>query len=165
MGKSVMKEWESKKKLEMLEEWRAGGMKYGEMAELVGITERAFFNWRANSEPIRNATRTGTKTVVQELRQSLLQKAMGYTRTESKPFVLTTTKELAGKGKITESRVEMVDVVVYYPPDTNAIKFALSNITQTDTGSDEDGIVWRLVDRAGLAEKPEPVEIVLRREP
>ena len=160
-----IKQWEKPQKLAQLEKWREAGLTYPEIAGLIGITDRTFINWRSKSELIRNATKVGTKTMVQELRMKLYEKAIGFTRIEQKPFILTTTKELAGKGKITESRVEMLDVAVFYPPDTNAIKFALANITQTDTESDEDGIVWRLADRVNLQEKQEPVEIILRREP
>lgn len=159
-----IRQWEKPRRLAQLEKWREAGLTYPEIAGLIGITDRTFINWRSKSEQIRNASKVGTKTMVQELRMKLFEKAMGHARIERKPFVLTTTRELAGKGKITESRVEMVDVEVYYPPDTNALKFALANITQTDTESDEDGVVWRLADRAGLQEKQEPVEIILRRE-
>ena len=159
-----IKQWEKPQKLALLEKWREAGLTYPEIAGLIGVTDRTFINWRSKSELIRNASKVGTKTMVQELRMKLFEKAIGYTRIEQKPMVLTTTKELAGKGKITESRIDMVDVEVYYPPDTNALKFALANITQTDTESDEDGIVWRLVDRANLQEKQELVEIILRRE-
>ena len=163
MRKTKIKQWERPSKLKRLEKWRESGLTYPEMAKLIGISPRTFFDWRSKSVAIDNAVKIGTKTIVQELRLSLIKKALGYTRIEQKPFVLVSTRELAGKGKITESRVEMVDVEVYYPPDTNALKFALVNITQTDTESDEDGIVWRMGDRAETESLPANVIIDLRR--
>lgn len=95
-----------------------------EICSLVGINVDTYYDWKKNkpefSEELTRARDQFDEIIIKEAKNSLRKKVNGY-EVEEKKTVYVDTKE--GKPKIKEQTV----IKKHYQPDTEAIKFVLTN--------------------------------------
>lgn len=94
-----------------------------EICAAVGIVRSTFYKWQTDfpefSDGINEARAKRRAKMEAVAENSLLRKIRGYTETETK-----TVQKVDAKGRI---YTEQVTTTTYYPPDTSAIIFTLTN--------------------------------------
>ena len=85
-----------------------------QMAEILGVTDRTFYNWKNQYPEFFQAINNGKHFADAEVAASLYERALGYSHKEQRVF------NEGGKPKI-------VEVVKEYPPDTAAAFIWLKN--------------------------------------
>ena len=86
-----------------------------EIAHLLGVTEKTFYNWKKNYPEVFQSEGEWKKNSNEELERTLHKLAKGFVLKETKVFL---TK--AGT-------IKTFDVLKQYPPNEKAIEFALCN--------------------------------------
>lgn len=132
----VSKENKSKNKYELLvqprleeiEGWARNGVTDREMARVLGISEPTFYNYKKKYTELAEAL--GKRFVAcREVENALYTKAVGRVVVLHKPLkIKKTIYSDTGRKLSEEERVEMVEEEIYYPPETSAIKFFLTNM-------------------------------------
>ena len=120
--------WTEPDNLLRLEGWARDGLTDKQIAEhKIGIGETTFCRWKKDFPEIVNALKKGKAPVDIEVENATLKMALGYTVTVKKPIKVKTEKQLAGKGKIVEEKVEYVDEEIYIQPNPVNQIFWLKN--------------------------------------
>ena len=107
-----------------------------EMADIIGVTEQTFNNWKGKHKDFFESLTRGKVVADAEIAKSLYHRAKGYEHKET----ITATYQ----GQITDT----MDVIKHYPPDTPAATLWLKNrqpdkwrdkveVDQTTSGSIE----------------------------
>ena len=108
--------WEQDKQLQKIVEWGSKGLALHEIATNMGVARQTLWKWRQRSTDIDNALHTGNKAILEILENALIRKALGYEREEVTFKYLEDGTRIPTKGR-----------VIHYPPDTPALKYAMSN--------------------------------------
>lgn len=125
--KGVYEEWLTPDGLLRIEGWARDGLTDTQIAHNIGVTERAFCEWKSRFESISSALKKGKAPVDIEVENTLLKTALGYTITVKEPVKVKVEKMKLGIGRVVEERVEMVEREVHVPPNITAQIFWLKN--------------------------------------
>lgn len=93
----------------------------------MGIDRGIYYRWIKNeafAEAIKNANITFRQRKVEDVKNALIQKALGYTTSKSK----LTEKGVSKDGKMTTKEAVRITEDITYPPDTAAAIFVLTNL-------------------------------------
>ena len=85
-----------------------------EMADFFGVAESTFHKWKLDFPQFSESLKQGKLIADAEVADKLIQRAMGYSHTETKVF--------NNQGEIITK-----DVTKHYPPDATAIAYWLNN--------------------------------------
>ena len=110
-----------------VEGWARDGLTDEQIARNMGVAYSTFRDWIGKFSALSASLKKGKAPVDIEVENALLKRATGYTVKLKKPIKVKTTKRIAGKGEVTEERIEYVDEEQYIPPDTTAQIFWLKN--------------------------------------
>ena len=111
-----------------------------QIAKFFGVGKSSFERHKAEHPELRQALIDGRKTLVEQLKDSLKKKALGFEYTERKTVVR----------QIGESKVRIVEEYQRYsPPDTGAIHLLLKNLDES----------WRNDDRETMDLKKQKIEL------
>jgi len=93
------------------------GNTYTEIAELMGICDRTFYNWLNNyfDEESLHALKNANKDPIANAEEALYKRAVGYSAVETKTHM---TKS---------GTIKTRNVVKHYPPSELALKYFLGN--------------------------------------
>ncbi len=114
--------------LKKIEKWTAKGLTIKQMAKNLGVSERTLYRYKNDSDSHLSQTiKNGRAVAVEELENTMMTSACGYTRKIKKHAKVRRIEYENGK-KLSEYE-EMVEYEeeVYYPPDTTAGIFLLKN--------------------------------------
>lgn len=95
--------------------------------DAMGIDKGTYYQWMKKatfSTAIKKANETFRQTSVEEIKNALIQKALGYKTSKSK----LTEKGVSVDGKMTTKEAVRITEDVTYPPDTGAAIFVLTNL-------------------------------------
>ena len=144
-------DWITKSGLLLIEGWAREGLSSKQIAEeKIGVSERAFTEWKKRFSSISSALKKGNEVVDVKVENALLNSAIGYRVTVKKPIKVKTRKQLAGRGLIEEEHIEYADEEVYIPANTTAQIFWLKN-RRPDKWRDKPD---------GFNEDNEPVKVI-----
>lgn len=151
MAKGKYQEWLEEDKLLLVTAWARDGLSEEQIAHNMGIRRETLNVWKNSYPLISNALKKGKEVVDIEVENALHLSAVGHTRTVRKAVKLKTEKQVPGKGKIVEERIEYADEEVYIPPSNVAQIFWLKNrkpdrwsdkpVTTEVTVSADDGLL------------------------
>lgn len=99
-------------------------MTEAQIAETLGVSISAFKRYKSQYEPLRAALKKGRRTLVMDLRSSLIKRATG--------FEITETRETYEHGQLTKKET----ITKYYPPDVAALNLALKNYDPDNWAND-----------------------------
>lgn len=120
-------EWTTEDNLLRIKGWARDGLTDKDIAEKkIGITDRAFCNWKNKYDSIRSALKEGRAPVDTEIEDSMVRSAKGFKVKEKKAFKVKTTKKKDGM-EITEEHMEVVEVERFVDPVVVAQIFWLKN--------------------------------------
>lgn len=115
MAKSKADYWLTKDGLTLLEGWARDGLTDEQIAHNMNINTSTLYNYKKQYLEISEALKKGKEIVDYEVENSLLKKALGYTKTLKK-------QKVTNLGDIVDYKEE-----VYISPDTTAMIFWLKN--------------------------------------
>ena len=115
MARGKYKDWLTKDGLLKLEGWARDGLTDEQIANNIGIAPRTLYRWKDKYSQISQSLKKGKEVVDREVENSLLKRALGYKETIQKTKVLS------------DGTVIPYEEEVYYPPDTTAQIFWLTN--------------------------------------
>lgn len=127
MAKGRYEEWLTEDGLLLLEGWKRNGLTDEQIAHNIGINVATLYTWKNKYSEIDKVLKRGKEVVDLEVENALLKSALGYTVKVKKPIKVKTEKQLAGKGKIVEERIEYIEEEVHVPPSNTAQIFWLKN--------------------------------------
>lgn len=127
MAKGRYEEWLTNDGLLLLEGWKRNGLTDEQIAHNIGINVATLYTWKNKYSEIDKALKRGKEVVDLEVENALLKSALGYTVMVKKPIKVKTEKQLAGKGKIVEERIEYIEEEVHVPASNTAQIFWLKN--------------------------------------
>lgn len=120
-------DWLTEDGLNRVEGWARDGLTDEQICRNMRISKDTFYRWVNQFSEFSDAIKRGRAPVDFEVENALLKSALGHTITVKKPMKVKTEKQLAGKGKIVEEHVEIVEEEVYIPPQVVAQIFWLKN--------------------------------------
>jgi hypothetical protein len=91
------------------------------------ISKDTYYRWMNTFSEFSDAIKRGKAPVDVQVENALLKSALGHTVTLKKPIKVKVEKQLAGKGKIVEERIEYAEEEVYIPPQAVSQIFWLKN--------------------------------------
>lgn len=115
MAKSKADYWLTEDGLTLLEGWARDGLTDEQIAHNMNINTSTLYNYKKQYLEISEALKKGKEIVDYEVENSLLKKALGYTKTLKK-------QKVTNLGDIVDYKEE-----VYISPDTIAMIFWLKN--------------------------------------
>lgn len=115
MAKSKADYWLTEDGLTLLEGWARDGLTDEQIAHNMNINTSTLYNYKKQYLEISEALKKGKEIVDYEVENSLLKKALGYTKTLKK-------QKVTNLGDIVDYKEE-----VYISPDTTAMIFWLKN--------------------------------------
>ena len=115
MAKSKADYWLTKDGLTLLEGWARDGLTDEQIAHNMKINTSTLYNYKKQYLEISEALKKGKEIVDYEVENSLLKKALGYTKTLKK-------QKVTNLGVVVDYKEE-----VYISPDTTAMIFWLKN--------------------------------------
>lgn len=139
MGRKSKYETHVKPYLSDIQEWYEL-LNEDQIAKKLGISVASFENYKRQYPELKEALQNGKQILIEELKQSLKKKALGFNYKERKTYI----KEVDGQ------RVKIIEEYEKYAqPDTGAIHLLLKNL-------DKD---WRNDDQATVDMKREKLEL------
>ena len=122
-------EWLTEDGLLQIVMWAEDGADNQELAKAMGISRSTFNEWRRRFPVISDAVMRGRRCALVQIRNALRERAKGGVQTLRKPRKRRVREYDPTTGKCIrdEEIFEYVDEEEYVPPDTNAIKFYLTN--------------------------------------
>ncbi len=139
MGRKNKYETHVQPHLEEIQEW-VGTLTEEQIAKKLGISVASFEKYKSKHEELVESLKKGRENLIEELRNSLKQKAKGFHYTETKKII----RDVNGhKTQIVEEYDR------YSPPDTGAIHLLLKNLDET----------WRNDDKQTMDLKREKIEL------
>ena len=139
MGRKSKYETHVKPHLSDIQEWYEL-LNEDQIAKKLGISVASFENYKKQYPELKEALQNGKQTLIEDLKQSLKKKALGFKYKEKKTYI---KEEKGTKVKIIEEYEK------YAQPDTGAIHLLLKNL-------DKD---WRNDDQATVDMKREKLEL------
>jgi len=127
MARAKTKWPEIRDNLDKIEKWAKDGIYEKDMAHLLGMSEKTWYEYKKRPDEgslMKEALKKGRRILITDLKMSLYKKAQGFEHEETK-----VTLEQQPNG--TEKR-KVEKTTKYYAPDTGALVFALTNLTQRD---------------------------------
>lgn len=115
MAKSKADYWLTEDGLTLLEGWARDGLTDEQIAHNMNINTSTLYNYKKQYLEISEALKKGKEIVDYEVENSLLKKALGYTKTLKK-------QKVTNLGVVVDYKEE-----VYISPDTTAMIFWLKN--------------------------------------
>ena len=115
--KGLYRDWISKEGLIRLEGWARDGKTDKQMAELIGISVKTFYEWKLKFSEFSNAVKLGKDVIDRQVETALLQKALG----------LATSEEILYSYDNQGNQVEERRIVKKVPSDTASMIFWLKN--------------------------------------
>lgn len=116
------------------------------MAELFGVTEKTFNNWKKRHPEFLQSIKGGKEPADGEVVRSLNERAKGFEYMEAVPIKLKVVEYENGKRKRETERVEVTMVKRIVPPDTRAIQYWMNNRRRaqppTEEAKPEEPAVW-----------------------
>lgn len=125
--KGLYHDWLTNDGLLQIKGWARDGLTDEQIADKIGISKTTFYDWVNRFADFANALKEGKAPVDIQVEDTLLKSGLGFIQTIRKPVKLKTEKQIAGKGKIIEERIEYVDEEIYIPPQVVALIFWLKN--------------------------------------
>ena len=121
--------WLTPQGLDRIEQLCGKGLTDKELAAAMHITDRTLREWKEKYSGISGAIERGRVGAQEQIENALFQRALGGVRGVLKPVrrKIREYDEHTGKCIREEEIVELHEEEVYIPPDTNAIKFYLTN--------------------------------------
>jgi transcriptional regulator with XRE-family HTH domain len=110
-GKSTL----SDERIRQIEILALKGFTDAEMADVIGVTEQTFNNWKTQKPSFFESLKDWKIQADSKVEVSLYEKATGYEHPETKLF------------KTSEDKIISEEVTRHYPPDTTAMIFWLKN--------------------------------------
>lgn len=139
MGRKSKYETHVKPFLSEIQEWYQL-LNEEQIAKKLGISVASFENYKKQYPELKEVLQNGKQTLIEDLKQSLKKKALGFKYKEKKTYI----KEVDGQ------RVKIIEEYEKYAqPDTGAIHLLLKNLDGT----------WRNDDQATVDMKREKLEL------
>lgn len=111
--------WESvKAKLHLVEKWARDGISEEEIAKALGISISTLNSCKNDHPHILRALKKGKESLITELENALIKKALGYDYEEKKVYTKTENGQAVTYTEITKK---------HQPPDTGALFGLLKN--------------------------------------
>lgn len=111
--------WESvKAKLHLVEKWARDGISQEDIAKALGISITTLNSYKNEHPEILRAIKRGKETLITELENALIKKALGYDYEEKKVYTKTENGQAVTYTEITKK---------HQPPDTGALFGLLKN--------------------------------------
>lgn len=133
MGRRNKYELNIKPHLHKIPKWYET-MSEGEIAKKLGVSVASFENYKKQYPELLEALHSSKQELVERLRYSLKQKAVGFSYKEIKK----TMRKVDGKNTVVVEEFER-----YSPPDTGAIHLLLKNLDKTWHNDDQSTIDFR----------------------
>ena len=119
MIKLAKSKWESvKAKLHLVEKWARDGISEEDIAKALGISITTLNSYKVDHPEILRAIKRGKETLITELENALIKKALGYDYEEKKVYTKTENGQAVTYTEITKK---------HQPPDTGALFGLLKN--------------------------------------
>lgn len=121
--------WRTELGLGRIEEFCENGLDDGELARAMEITDRTLRDWKKRFPEIPQAITRGRGGARVQIKNALFERAKGGYRTVKKPMKrrIREYDETTGRCIREEEIIDLAEETIYIPPDTNAIKFWLTN--------------------------------------
>jgi transcriptional regulator with XRE-family HTH domain len=114
--------------LKKIEKWTAKGLTIKQMAKNLGVSERTLYRYKNDSDSHLSQTiKNGRAVAVEELENTMMTSACGYTRKVKKHVKVKRIEYENGKKLLEYEDMVEYEEEVYYPPDTTAGIFLLKN--------------------------------------
>lgn len=115
-----------KPRLKEIAEWAGAGLYERDIAKKLAVAPQTFCEYKEKHPELTEALIKGRTDLVAELKNKLVERALGYTYTETRTFA---TKDKGGE-RIT--KIEKVEK--HQAPDVGALIFALKNFDRDEQG-------------------------------
>lgn len=119
-GRKSRYETHVKPYLERIPKWRRDGLTEKQVATKLGVAYSTFRKYIKEFPALMAALKKGKAELIEEIEDSLYKKAQGFECEETKTYI-----EKNGNGR-QKQKVEKIKK--FFPPDTTAIIFALTNL-------------------------------------
>ena len=96
------------------------------IAQLFGITEKTFENWKSDHPEVFQSIREAKELADANIAKSLYQRAQGYSHPETKAQWVSTDVKIDGEWR-RQGRWEYAEMIRHYPPDPTSMIFWLKN--------------------------------------
>lgn len=126
-NKGKYRDWINEDGLLRIEGWARDGLTDQQICKNMGIHVATLCEWKNRFPELSEALKRGKAPVDTQVENALLKSALGHTVTLKKPIKVKVEKQLAGKGKIVEERIEYAEEEVYIPPQAVSQIFWLKN--------------------------------------
>lgn len=114
-------------RLEEVSDWAKNGVTMKSMGEALGVSANSIAKWAKDHDELAKALQNRF-VADRAVENALFKKAIGSLVTLKKPIKVKRIEYSDSGRKIAEyEEVKMVDEEVFYPPETTAIKFWLTN--------------------------------------
>lgn len=120
-------DWLTEDGLLRVEGWAREGLSDEQICLKMHIAKDTYYRWMNTFAEFSDAIKRGKAPVDVQVENALLKSALGHTVTLKKPIKVKVEKQLAGKGKIVEERIEYAEEEVYIPPQAVSQIFWLKN--------------------------------------
>ena len=129
MGKGKYEQWRTELGLGRIEEWCGDGITDEELARTMHISASTLYEWLKRFPEISEAVTRGRGGALVQIKNALFERAKGGTHAEIKAVKLRRREFDAKTGRCVaeEEYIDYAREEKYFPPDTNAIKFWLTN--------------------------------------
>lgn len=135
--KTKWDEWNAPDKLALVQTWAEKGLSEKQIAHNMGIAYSTFKDWKNKHSAFSALLKKSKRVIDEQVENSLLTKALGFTKTVTKPVKVKEVKySKEGKRQKEVEKVVMVEEQVYVPPDTTAMIFWLKNRLPKDWAND-----------------------------
>lgn len=127
MGRKDKYETHVKPRLDEIKGWY-GILKESQIAKKLGVSVASFENYKTQHPELVECLKQGKEILIEDLKNTLKQKAKGFHYTETKKTIRVINGE---KTQVVEEYER------YSPPDTGAIHLLLKNLDDTWTNDDK----------------------------
>ena len=115
----ALSKWESvKEKIHLIEKWARDGLREDQIAKNLGISVPTLERYKKEHSEIVKSLKKGKETLIVELENALIKKAVGYEYEEKKVYTKTEDGVTTTYTEITKK---------HQPPDTGALFGLLKN--------------------------------------
>lgn len=105
----------------------------------MGVSYSTFRVWRDKYSALSAALKKGKEVVDFMVESAMLKSALGHVQKIKKPIKLKTEKQVEGKGKVVEERIEYAEEEIYIPPQVVAQIYWLKNRKSSDWKDKPEG--------------------------
>lgn len=129
VAKGKYENWRTELGQDRISTWCEDGLTDEELAKAMEISPSTLYDWRQKYPEISEAITRGRGGALVLIKNALFERARGGIQLVTKPIKRRVREfdETTGKCIREEEIIEYATEEVYIPPDTNAIKFFLTN--------------------------------------